>query len=244
MSEVKGWEMESKDTLRKLAEGQVMIGQRLRVERERQSIGLRELARRVGVSASLISQIELGRANPSVATLYAIVNELGVSLDELFADDESAMVAAGRVADDASGQASPVEAADVDRGTRIADFPMPRGSVVVRHDARHTIHLGSGVTWERMNSENEPDVDFLYVTYGAGGESAPEDALIRHQGREYGHLLEGRLSVTVGFQTHELGAGDAISFESTTPHRLYNPGDTPARAIWYVVGRNGSSTDL
>ncbi len=44
---------------------------------------MRELARRVGVSASLISQVELGKASPSVGTLYAIVNELGLSLDEL-----------------------------------------------------------------------------------------------------------------------------------------------------------------
>src|SRR3954447_23074968 len=60
------------------------VGYRLRDDRQRQRIGLRELARRVGVSASLISQIELGRATPSVGTLYSIVNELDMSLDELF----------------------------------------------------------------------------------------------------------------------------------------------------------------
>src|SRR5881397_400495 len=65
-------------------QGPNWVGKRLREERERQRIGLRELSRRVGVSASMISQIELGRAAPSVATLYAIVNELNISLDELF----------------------------------------------------------------------------------------------------------------------------------------------------------------
>ena len=44
------------------------VGRRLRKERERQGIGLRELARRVNVSASLISQVELGKATPSVGT--------------------------------------------------------------------------------------------------------------------------------------------------------------------------------
>ena len=47
------------------------VGHRLRSERERLGIGLRELARRVGVSPSLVSQIELDRVNPSVSTLYA-----------------------------------------------------------------------------------------------------------------------------------------------------------------------------
>ena len=37
---------------------------------------LRALAREVGVSPSLISQIEHGKATPSVATLYAIVSQL------------------------------------------------------------------------------------------------------------------------------------------------------------------------
>jgi mannose-6-phosphate isomerase-like protein (cupin superfamily) len=73
-----------------------------------------------------------------------------------------------------------------------------------------------------------------------GGASAPEQSLIRHGGREYGHLLEGRLGVTVGFETYELEPGDAISFDSTMPHRLFNAGDVPARAIWFVIGRQDS----
>ena len=54
---------------------------------ERASLSLRTLAERLGVSPSLISQIETGRANPSVSTLYAIANELDVSLDELLFND-------------------------------------------------------------------------------------------------------------------------------------------------------------
>ena len=66
-------------------------GERLR--RRRQELGLsgRELARRVSLSPSLISQIERGSTMPSVATLYAIVSELGLSLDELFSLHGKAM---------------------------------------------------------------------------------------------------------------------------------------------------------
>ena len=60
------------------------IGTRLREERERVQISQRELARRIGLSASLISQIESGQSKPSVSTLYAIVTELGVSVDDVF----------------------------------------------------------------------------------------------------------------------------------------------------------------
>ena len=62
------------------------VGSRLRAERERRGIGLRELARRVGVSPSLVSQIELDRVNPSVSTLYAIVTELGMTMSDVFGE--------------------------------------------------------------------------------------------------------------------------------------------------------------
>src|SRR5512132_16808 len=60
------------------------VGQQLRSERERHGLSLRELARRLAISPSALSQIETGRSRPSVGTLYAIVTELGISLDELF----------------------------------------------------------------------------------------------------------------------------------------------------------------
>src|SRR5947199_8829062 len=62
------------------------IGGRLREEREKRGISLRELARRVGVSPSLVSQIELDRVNPSVSTLYSLVTELGMTMSDVFGD--------------------------------------------------------------------------------------------------------------------------------------------------------------
>ena len=63
------------------------MGERLREARRARNLSLRTLAERLGVSPSLISQIETGRANPSVSTLYAIAAELDVSLDELLFND-------------------------------------------------------------------------------------------------------------------------------------------------------------
>src|SRR6185312_15946581 len=63
------------------------VGEGLRNHRQEAGMSLRALAREVGVSPSLISQIEHGKATPSVATLYAIVSKLGISLDELFFDN-------------------------------------------------------------------------------------------------------------------------------------------------------------
>ena len=71
------------------------LGARLREGREAAGLSVRELARRIGVSASLLSQVERGLAHPSVGTLWAVVTALGLSLDSLFApadEDRPAIV--------------------------------------------------------------------------------------------------------------------------------------------------------
>ncbi|MBI2320079.1 MAG: helix-turn-helix transcriptional regulator [Betaproteobacteria bacterium] len=60
------------------------LGPRLRLVREQSEVTVRELARRIGVSPSLVSQVERGLAMPSVGTLLAIANELTLDIGDLF----------------------------------------------------------------------------------------------------------------------------------------------------------------
>src|SRR5690606_30278950 len=60
------------------------LGRRVREEREKRGVSVRGLARDVGVSASMVSQIETGKSQPSVSTLYAITTALGITVEELF----------------------------------------------------------------------------------------------------------------------------------------------------------------
>ena len=61
--------------------------------------------------------------------------------------------------------------------------------------------------------------------------------MMRHGGREYGHVVSGRLQVQVGFETYVLAPGDSIHFDSMTPHRLSNPFDEACTAVWFVLAR-------
>ena len=192
------------------------IGPRLRAQREQMGLSLREVARRIGVSASLISQIERDKVNPSVSTLYALVQELRLTMGDLFATDETPLP---------SGPS---------RGG-------PSASPLVRPDERAVINLASGVTWERLTPSSDATLEFLHVVYDAGSESCPEDSLVRHGGREYGYVLSGRLGVRIGFDEYVLGSGDSVSFDSSSPHRLWTIGDEAAEAIWIVVGRQSDS---
>ena len=189
------------------------IGERLREERARAGISQRELARRLGLSPSLISQLESGQSKPSVATLYAIVTELGVSLDHVI-----------RGPDHPDAGASDVAASS-------------DGSPVVRPADRVASDLDSGVRWEELAAHHEEGVDFLEAIYEVGGSSTAERSLMRHHGREYGYIVSGTLDIQIGFERHRLEPGDSIAFDSTIPHRLFNEGDEPVHAIWFVVGR-------
>jgi transcriptional regulator with XRE-family HTH domain len=194
-----------------------VLGSRLRSAREAYGISLRELARRVGVSASLVSQIETGKVHPSVSTLYALASELDASVDELLFDDAARAGKSG-----------------AEWSSLLTDHPLMEP--VQRAADRQVIDLDSGVRWERLTSKSVPGIDFLYLVYEPGGESAPADAMQRHAGREWGYIVEGTFHVTIGFDEHVLEPGDAIAFDSTIPHRLYNEGPGVVRAIWYVLG--------
>jgi transcriptional regulator with XRE-family HTH domain len=202
------------------------VGRRIREHRVESNVSLRELARRLGISPSAISQIETGKSRPSVSTLYSIVTELGMSLDELFSGDGGKQLRrrSPQPAEPPAGEAPP-------RGERH----------VQRAGSRLGIELESGVRWQRLTPHPDPGADFLYVVYDVGGASAECDRFNRHSGREYGLLLSGRLEITVGFDDYELGPGDAICFDSMVPHRLRNIGGEPAHAVWFVIGREGDT---
>jgi transcriptional regulator with XRE-family HTH domain len=190
----------------------VDLGASLRAERLRQGLSLRETARRLGISASALSQIETGKAHPSVGKLFDIVNLLNVSVDGLLAADAVA-------ARDGQGFVSLQRAGD-----------------------HETLELESGVRWRRLTAGSFPGVEFLHVEYQPGASSTGDSTFMRHAGQEFGYVLSGRLTIHVGFDAHQLGPGDSISFPATTPHRLANDGTEAAVAIWCIVGRHAFSS--
>jgi transcriptional regulator with XRE-family HTH domain len=229
---------------RERRQGLDQIGARLREAREARGLSLREIARRISVSPSFVSQVETGKASPSVGTLYSLVNELGLSLDEVMSNDPPID---GQALDGTDGrQGAPENRRSDSANSEIAwDHETPSvwprvDSPLQRADGRPTIRL-SGVTWERLTHEDDPFVDFLYVTYAPGASSAPDDRLMRHGGREYGHVISGRIDVQVGFDRYSLGPGDSLHFDSMTPHRLANPYTEDCVAVWVVVARKGDT---
>jgi transcriptional regulator with XRE-family HTH domain len=205
------------------------LGARLRQAREEQHIGLRELARRLGVSPSLISQIETGKSEPSISTLFSIVSELDLPVNEIVFD--SFETARGRPAPRPSGDGTAAPPARVRLRGSGPESP------VQPPDSRRSIQLESGVSWDRLTAQPDHDVDFLYLRYPPGSESTAPESLMRHNGREYGYVVRGTMTVTLGFDEYEVPPHHTVSFDCTIPHRLSNRGAEPVEAVWMVIGR-------
>ncbi len=214
------------------------LGARLRAERLRQGMSLRELARRLGVSPSALSQIETGKAQPSVSKLFDIVNLLNTSLDGLLVGASGPAGVSPVAGPGGPGDATPAEPRPTP-DVVVSHGPEIEGFLSVQRTGEHEVlQLDSGVEWRRLTSGSLPGVEFLHVTYEPGACSSSEGAFMRHAGQEFGYVLSGKLLVEVGFDSHELSAGDSISFPATTPHRLSNRQPEPAFAIWLVLGRH------
>jgi mannose-6-phosphate isomerase-like protein (cupin superfamily)/DNA-binding XRE family transcriptional regulator len=220
------------------------LGASLRRIREMRGLGVRELARRTDLSPSLISRVERGAATPSVATLFVLQSALEVSVAELLGEAVGQPPAApahdGRGGGDGRRGHGRHDRQDGHGGPAARPAGHPYFGIVSegvqRAGTRKAIDLGNGVRWERLTPG--PDgLQFTYNVYEPGGSSSEPGTFLRHAGREYGYVIAGRLSVTLGSETHVLGPGDSIAFDSSVPHRLFNDGDVDVVSIWVAIAR-------
>lgn len=201
------------------------IGSRLREAREASGSSLRSLASEIGVSPSLLSQIETGKTKPSVSTLYALVSKLNISTDSLLGRDDSA---------------------HQQDGIRTGFVPSrsPNETFKQQHATENPkLTMDNGVIWERLSTFDSQDVEALKVTYQPGASSSIEGHLMRHYGIEHMYLMSGELTLRLEFDSHEIKPGDSIAFDSQTPHLFTNNADVPAVGIWYIFGRKFASRE-
>jgi transcriptional regulator with XRE-family HTH domain len=208
------------------------LGGRLREIRTARGMSVRELARRAGCSASLVSQVERGVTTPSAGVVYSLANELGISLDFLFGAGDVGPGELPRL----PGIGAGAGAAPHSEGRPWGRAHGPDGAgIVQRADERNTIELSTGVRWERLTPDHDSRVDFIEIVYEPGGQSTENGRALRHDGREYLYVLQGELEAVVGFETLRLVEGDSMAFDPATPHHYRNPTSEMVRALSVVV---------
>jgi transcriptional regulator with XRE-family HTH domain len=182
------------------------ISRRLADLRKEHRYSIRKLAERAGVSASLISDVERGKVEPSISTLKRLADALGTTLTYFFSQPTKAD---GRV---------------VRAGERV----VLQGADNTSREVRSAIQT-SGIRFELASPDQAETIEAIYGRYEVGASLGEE---ITHAGEEWGMVLRGRLKVWVGDEIHFLDPGDAIWFKSTTPHRMENVADEPTEYLW------------
>lgn len=179
------------------------LGERIRQLRLQKQMRLIDFAKKAGLSPSSISQIERNLANPSVATLKKISDALEVPVGYFFESPESS-----------------------ERHINHKNSKSP----VVRKDKRKILSPSEGVTFYLLNPDMSGDIEFIYNVFEPGADTGPE--FYSHDGEECGIVLEGVLEVQLDKDVYILEEGDSITFKSSIPHKVRNPGKKKACGIW------------
>ena len=206
------------------------IGTRLKERRVAAGMSLREMAREADVSPSFLSQIENGKSQPSVATLFSFANILGVKIDELFDDDAT---------DSTVPDVAVMEVGDGDEKdpARIWSNSAYTNRISLIHPShRAQIAVAHGVQWERLAATPETSCNFMKLVYEPGSTSTEGGETIVHDGYEYGYILTGEFEVTIGSEVFVLREGESIGFDCSIPHVFRNVGDVPVEGIWFIHG--------
>ena len=72
-------------------------------------------------------------------------------------------------------------------------------------------------------------MDARLAIVGPGGGSVGD---YKHEGEEFGLILEGSLELNVNEASYTLGQGDSFYFHSQQDHSFTNPGDKDCRILW------------
>jgi len=179
------------------------LGERIRRLRLKKSMGLVELGRHTGLSASFLSQLETGRVVPTLRNLARIAMVFSKDLSYFFESEPAPVFRVHRKKD------------------RVR---MPQTGV---EPPTYTFEsLGYMVPDRHMDP---------YFAEFVPLPAQVEPKAHQHAGFEFLYVLGGELAVRHGDQEATLGAGDAVYFDSGTPHSYRCAGLKPAEALIVTI---------
>jgi transcriptional regulator with XRE-family HTH domain len=175
------------------------IGERIRRLRLKKSMGLVELGRHTGLSASFLSQLETGRVVPTLRNLARIAMVFSKDLSYFFENEASTMFRVHRQKDRVRLPQTGVES--------------------------------PSYTFESL-AYMVPDRNMdPYFAEFLPNEGRSEPRAHVHHGYEFLYVLHGELELKHGEHQCTLEPGDAVYFDSGTPHSYQCAGHKPAGAI-------------
>ncbi|MGN0099492.1 XRE family transcriptional regulator [Dietzia sp. CH92] len=178
-------------------DGQERLGARIRHHRRQLGLTLVEVAGQAGISQPFLSQIERGKAAPSMSTLEGLAHALGTTQAHL-------LEAVSGPADPATGPGEPGRGVDIRRASEGAVLTRAEGTV-----GGHTRLLPGGPNGTQF-------LEFVETNHVPG-------RFFEHPGEEWLYVTRGTILLEVGETTSRLDVGDVARYDGTHPHRWYVP---------------------
>ena len=122
----------------------------------------------------------------------------------------------------------------VGRLLHVAEHKAP---VVRRGERRrldgHGLGFDDGGRYELLTPDFSGSLEVVWVEHSPGYDTSATP--YRHNGEEFGLVIEGRVVVHLDGVAHDLGPGDSIRYDSSVPHWYSNPGPENCRAVWVIT---------
>jgi transcriptional regulator with XRE-family HTH domain len=107
--------------------------------------------------------------------------------------------------------------------------------VVYREADRFEKEGGGVVTRWLVPNAQKNEMEPILTTLQPG---AATEADQPHEGEEFGYVLKGAVTVTLGNAAHKAKAGDSFYYTADRVHALKNEGKTPAVVLWVSAPPN------
>jgi transcriptional regulator with XRE-family HTH domain len=196
------------------------VGKRIREERRRQSLTLRDIAERVHISEAKLSNIENGKVSLDLAELSRLATTLHVSVAELL-------------------PRTVVEQHLIVRGHELREAPPVLRELVGREPGPAKHH---NLTWPMAEFFVGKHIEPIFVRIPPLAD--PDLHFISHDSEEFMFVLKGtvetQLKTNQGLVTLQLQAGDCLYFRSSLPHCHRSTISQPSETLNVIYSLRGA----
>lgn len=203
------------------------IGLRIKANRQRQGISVRDLAERAHISKTSVVNMEQGRCRP--VTILKVCAALGLHIERFLADEQ----------EDPAADAI-VHRYEDDRWYDLSGFasgPLGGKDRPLTDGERDVFH-NKGITAQMLMFKSRfPDSNFWVGII----ELSEQSELRSHPGEEFVLVLAGQAKIKVGKQTFELKTGESICFNPNRKHS-YGPAADSSKVSIFCLRVNPSGT--
>jgi uncharacterized cupin superfamily protein len=87
---------------------------------------------------------------------------------------------------------------------------------------------GEHIVWLIPNAQKN-SLEPILLTLAPGHATTVDDP---HEGEEFGYVLSGFITLSIGGKRHKLKKGESFCFKADKPHFIENNSKLPAKVLW------------